>query len=203
MARHATPEGRDSSSHVQRLVEHFATRCRNATSTRQVRDLAEDFVLDIMGALRSASLGDVANVLATLERRKRSRPARPIESGAARARRSSPDRGVREVATRAPVRSRDPFDITMPGELLEPAHADVRGEEELPPASAPRSRQPRLERSRPKKPSVLDDDTARGPESTTEATAASDAAPAVALREGEQLVRANSAGVVIRRARSA
>jgi hypothetical protein len=210
MVKHAMLDRRELTFHVQRIVERFATSCRSAASTRQVRDLADGLVLELLAALRTAPLSEIAAVVATLERGRRTRSARVAAepSASSHSKRNAEARSEAENGraerfepTRAAPKSRDPFDITMPGELLDPTHADLRREDELPPSSARRSRTVRREPARPRG-EVLGhgEETATSEES---AKAADARPPAVSLREGEQLVRSSGAGVVIRRVRSA
>lgn len=215
MAKHAMLDRRELTSHVQRIVERFATSCRSAASTRQVRDLADDLVLELLGALRTAPLSEIAAVVANLERGRRTRPApraRPEPSGSAstHSRRTSDARSemesARGVATienppRATTKSRDPFDITMPGELLDSTHSDARPDEDLPPSSGRRSRTGRREPGRGRAAALMHGDQTAASEDG--AKPADVRPPAVSLREGEQLVRSSGAGVVIRRVRSA
>jgi hypothetical protein len=211
MVKHAMLDRRELTSHVQRIVERFATSCRSAASTRQVRDLADGLVLELLAALRTAPLSEIAAVVATLERGRRTRSARaPAEpTASSNSKRNAEGRAEAENGraaerfepTRAAPKSRDPFDITMPGELLDPTHADLRRDDDLPPSSARRSRTVRREPARSRG-EILGRGEETGP-SEESAKAADARPPAVSLREGEQLVRSSGAGVVIRRVRSA
>jgi hypothetical protein len=206
MVKHAMLDRRELTSHVQRIVERFAASCRSAVGIRQVRDLADELVLELLGALRTAPLSEVAAVVGSLERGRRARTARLAEAAtaSAQAKRARADldgerSGAGPESARAPVKSRDPFDITMPGELLDSTHNDPRRDDEQPPSSGTRSRTVRHEVARTRAGAPQDGDA----ESSQESASAAEARPAVSLREGEQLVRSSGAGVVIRRARSA
>lgn len=209
MVKHAMLDRRELTSHVQRIVERFATSCRSAASTRQVRDLADGLVLELLGALRTAPLSEIAAVVATLERGRRTRSARASAepSASSHSKRNAEARSEAENGraaerfepTRAAPKSRDPFDITMPGELLDPTHADLRRDDDLPPSSARRARV-RRDPARPRGELLGRAETGASEET---AKAADARPPAVSLREGEQLVRSSGAGVVIRRVRSA
>lgn len=211
MGKHAMLDRRELTSDVQRIVEHFATSCRSAATSRQVRDLADGLVLELLAALRTAPLSEIAAVVAALERGRRARAARaaaePAGSTGPRSRRTEPRGGVErsapaiEPAARAAPKSRDPFDITMPGELLDPTHADLRRDEETPPSSGRRTRIVRKEPARGRAAGESHGDDVPAPEESVKPADARP--PAVSLREGEQLVRSSGAGVVIRRVRSA
>ncbi|HXX69543.1 MAG TPA: hypothetical protein VEK07_20330 [Polyangiaceae bacterium] len=200
-------------SDVQRIVEHFATSCRSAASSRRVRDLADDLVLELLAALRTAPLSEIAAVVASLERGRRARAARaaaePAGASSPRSRRGSEPRtnvdGGKSVEAAEPARaapkSRDPFDITMPGELLDPTHADLRRDDDLPPSSGRRTRIVRKEPARARAAGAPQGNETAATEGTGKP--ADVRPPAVSLREGEQLVRSSGAGVVIRRVRSA
>jgi hypothetical protein len=132
-----------------------------------------------------------------LERQQKNRPA-PV------ARKTAPANKKRPAAHRAQLElpsapnRRDPFDITMPSELLDSVGRTPPREEEMPPASVRRVRPARSPRPRTRPaPRVLEAPAAAAPE--VEAPRP----PAVSLREGEQVVRASGSGVVIRRARTA
>src|SRR5260370_15553444 len=64
-------------SAIDQIAERFATACRTG-SRRRAREHADDFVLDLLATLRTASLGEIAEAAAALERRRRERapPAR-------------------------------------------------------------------------------------------------------------------------------
>jgi hypothetical protein len=186
-------------SAIDQIAERFATACRTG-SRRKLREHADDFVLDVLGALRTASLAEIAQTAVVLERRRRAR-ATAAEAAPVRMQRerlgAEPAQGPEPVR---PVQSRDPFDITMPGELLDPAAdapASARRFREAPAAGSPEEAAP------PEMPEILK--TVEPPpspspqEDRTEATRL----PGVSLRDGEQLLRTAGAGVVIRRARSA
>jgi hypothetical protein len=211
-------EGRELASTVERLAGRFAAACGGRVHGSDVRELAHELLVGVVGALRVASIGEIADALATLERRPKTRastsgrtpsegasdrhlPVHPRKPATA-ARRGSPEL---PPASAAPSRrSRDPFDITKPGELLDPTAIEPRREEEHPPSSERRaSRPPRAERHpgqgapRPRGQPVV---AASEP---SEAAPVDPPPPAVTLREGEHLLRAGGSGVVIRRVRMA
>lgn len=96
-----------------------------------------------------------------------------------------------------------PFDITSPSELLDQVTLESMqlklSREDDPPASVTRVR--RQEGAERPAPAPRVEAPSRERELEEEASAAPRAA--VALREGEQLVRSSGSGVVIRRVRSA
>jgi hypothetical protein len=219
MRERAMLEGRELASTVERLAGRFATACGVRVHGPEVRDLAHELLLDVVGALRVASIGEIADALATLQRRPKTRASAGTRSlsdassdrgrpGHARkpapaARRGSADLPPEPAAPSR--RSRDPFDITKPGELLDPTAVETRREEEHPPSSERRAfRQPRGERdpghvlvSRPR------GQAAGGAAVPSEAPPVEPPPPVVTLREGEHLLRAGGSGVVIRRVRIA
>ena len=213
-------EGRELASTVERLAGRFAAACGGRVHGSEVRDLAHDLLLDVVGALRLASIGEIAGALATLERRPktrasasartppegssdRSRPVHPRKQQATAARRGSVE--LPPVTAAPSRRSRDPFDITKPGELLDPTAVEPRREEEHPPSSERRAYRPPPGERRPGGPGVPRPRgqpavAASGP---SEAAPINPPPPAVTLREGEHLLRAGGSGVVIRRVRTA
>jgi hypothetical protein len=221
MRDRAMLEGRELASTVERLAGRFAAACGGRVRGSDVRDLAHDLLVDVVGALRVASIGEIADALATLERRPKTRASTsartPSEGSSDRSRPAAHPPKQAIAARRGSVelppafaapsrRSRDPFDITKPGELLDPIAVEPRREEEHPPSSErrasrppPAERHPRQGVSRPRgqgQPTVA----ASGP---SEAAPIDPPPPVVTLREGEHLLRAGGSGVVIRRVRTA
>lgn len=186
-------------SAIDQIAERFATACRTA-SRRRVRENADDFVLELLGALKTASLAEIAQTADALERRRRAR-ASAVEAASIRMQRERSDLESKQAPERVrPPQSRDPFDITMPGELLDPA-AEA-------PASARRFREAAPVGSaevaaRTEMPAILKSAEPSGSPATQEDRAEAARLPGVSLRDGEQLLRTGGAGVVIRRARSA
>ncbi len=185
-------------SAIDQISERFATACRTA-SRRRARENADDFVLELLAALKTASLAEIAQAADALERRRRAR-ASALEAESIRMQRERSD--VESKQAPEPVRppqSRDPFDITMPGELLDPA-AEA-------PASARRFREAAAvgpaEAAPREMPAILKSAEPPGLTATQEDRAEAARLPGVSLRDGEQLLRTGGAGVVIRRARSA
>jgi hypothetical protein len=189
-------------SAIDRAAEHFASACGSQPSRRELRDRADDLVLELLQALRVASLAEIADAVAVLTRRQK---ARSVAADAdkrlhARTGKSRSKRVAAEPRALTPTRSattpaRTPFDITMPSELLAPAgpssepgatEARVEAQAAQAPAPTPRSDKPdKPERSTPE----------QAPDSSR--------SPRVALREGEELVRSGGSGAIIRRTRTA
>jgi hypothetical protein len=185
----------------------------------RIRELAERFALEVIGALRSTTLREVSEALADHGARGRGTRA-PSPANAGRASRGQPvTHGRRpalglaqggsgpsllqaEMPERSSLRpgARSPFDITMPGELLDAVESDsehlrmVRSGASSP-VSGHRVRQA-------PKSSLLSDQKSvdPAPPTTLEPTAEA-ATPTVALRAGERVLRATGSGVVIRRVR--
>jgi len=180
------------------MAERFAASCGSSGSRREIRDLADDLLLDLIGTLGRASLGEIAQTVEALERRRRLRP--PGSPAKSTGTRRSVE--IRERGSRHPeADSSRPFDITSPGELLDQVTLESMqlklSREEDPPASVTRVR--RQETAEPAAARV------EAPAREREAEEEPHGAPraSVALREGEQLVRSSGSGVVIRRARTA
>jgi len=213
MREHAVSEGRELASAVEQLADRFAAKWTGSVHDRQVRELTHEFLFDVVDTLRRASIVEIAEALAALERDKARISAaarRPLERVRDRDRadeRTKRTGAVAEEPELAPLspdasrKSRDPFDITKPGELLEPASVETRRDDELPPSSERRASASRVESAR----SAVGVQSTRRPATTAQRTAEAvrPAPPAVTLREGEQLLRTGGSGVVIRRARIA
>lgn len=206
MGASSTRESWGLKSTVNRITERFATACDAARGPREVRDLADEFALDVIRALRNATLAEIAETVNVLEAKRKTRAEE--RSSARRSAPKSQRRPAVRAATRVapavsapsvppdagPPSRRDPFDITKPSELLD-TEVVPRRDEERAPASA------RQIRSADAMPAILSAPSkpATGPASPPPPPAP----PAVALREGEQLLRVGGSGAVIRRARSA
>lgn len=193
------------------IADRFATACDTADGGREVRDLADEMVLDVIGALRGATLAEIAEAVVALEARRKTRSEQRAAS-----RKSAPRAPKARVRSRAsgrlasvaasgalasgiadsmpPQSRRDPFDITKPGELLD-TEVIPRRDEERAPASARQVRAGEArgsgEATAPKSPPVPPPPAVEPPP------------PAVVLREGEQLLRVGGSGAVIRRVRTA
>ena len=190
----------------------------------RIRELAERFALELIQALRSATLQEVTEALDALNETSAGRVSRaPSQSGVGRGGRGqSASGGGRlpiSLAQHASERSlgqtampgrpslragaaRSPFDITMPGELLDAVESDserlrmVRSGEPSPTSG-------RRVRETPPSSLLSDQRTVdsvvpKAPEPPAEAST-----PSVALRAGERVLRATGSGVVIRRVRPA
>jgi hypothetical protein len=191
MPTRAAPTSDELRSTLQGIVERFATACGVSAPRGQLRVMADDLVLDLVGALRNASLGEVSATVALLERQQKNRPTASLPAP-----RSVAPKAARAAAEAQPSNRRDAFEITMPGELLDSVTRTPSRDEELPPASVRRVRPasaPRSAARAPRTPRVLEPAASPTPERP----------PVVSLREGEQLVRASGSGVIIRRARTA
>ncbi len=188
-------------SAIDRAAEHFASACGSQPSRRELRDRADDLVLELLQALRVASLAEIADAVAVLTRRQKARSvaADADKRSHARTGKSRSKRVAAEPRAFTPTRAattpaRTPFDITMPSELLAPAGpasepgataARAEAQAAQAPAPAPRPDKPdKPERSAPEAP-----DSSRSPR--------------VTLREGEELVRSGGSGAIIRRTRTA
>jgi hypothetical protein len=213
MREHAVSEGRELASAVERLADRFAAKWTGSVHDRQVRELTHEFLFDVVDTLRRASIAEIAEAWAALERDKARISAaarRPLERVRDRDRSDEwPKRtgAAAEMAESAPPspdasrKSRDPFDITKPGELLQPASVETRRDDDVPPSSERRASTSRIE-SETGAGGVR---TTRRPAVTPQRTAEAvrPPPPAVTLREGEQLLRTGGSGVVIRRVRIA
>jgi len=203
-------------SAIDHIAERFATACRTG-SRRRIRENADDFVLELLAALKTASLAEIAQTAEALERKRRAR-ASAVEAASIRMQRERSD--LESKQTPEPARSppsRDPFDITMPGELLDPAAeapASARRFREAAPVGSEGSEEPRRGSgpmrqnreevaARAEMPAILKSAEPSGSTATQEERAEAVRLPGVSLRDGEQLLRTGGAGVVIRRARSA
>jgi hypothetical protein len=205
MGASSTRESWGLKSTVNGIAERFATACDSARGPREVRDLADEFALDVIRALRNATLAEIAETVNVLEAK---RKARAEERAAARknapkSQRRPAMRGTTRVVSgpsasvapdAGPSSRRDPFDITKPGELLD-TEVTPRREDERAPVSV------RQVRSGDAMPAILSVPSKPAP--TPAAPPAPPPPPAIALREGEQLLRVGGSGAVIRRVRSA
>jgi hypothetical protein len=177
---------------IDELARRFATTSAGGTGRHRLRERTDELILDLLAALKTASLGEIADTTRALERRRKTRAserstarvAAPSASGRARkGERSSdtePDTEAHgAVDERPPAAPRDPFDITVPSELLE-APLATGG----PPRAARKQTSDLLGISAPA-PTRVEEPPRR----------------TVSLREGEQLLRSGGAGAIIRRVR--
>lgn len=177
---------------IDELARRFATTSAGGTGRQRLRERTDDLVLDLLAVLKTASLGEIAETTRALERRRKTRvsaratsPASASKSGASR--RSANLGDAVEEGARAeekPPATRNPFDITVPSELLEPAKTSGAVHD------APRA--PRKQTS----------------DLTGLSAAIAPSAPieqpphrSVSLRAGEQLLRTGGGGAIIRRVR--
>jgi hypothetical protein len=174
---------------IDELARRFATTSGGGTGRQRLRERTDDLVLDLLAALRTASLSEIAEATRALERRRKTRSsaratthetATSALGGARRGEAFESDEVSRTLEDRSASAARDPFDITVPSDLLEP------------PASAP-FRAPR--RTSRRQPSDLAGLSAAAP------SVQEPPPPTVSLREGEQLLRSGGAGAIIRRVR--
>jgi hypothetical protein len=175
---------------IDELARRFATTSGGGTGRQRLRERTDDLVLDLLAALRTASLGEIAEATRALERRRKTRSSARATahetaasgSGAARRGEAFVESGEvsRTLEERSSSAARDPFDITVPSDLLEP------------PASTP-FRAPRGTSRR--QPSDLAGLSAAAP------SVQEPPPPTVSLREGEQLLRSGGSGAIIRRVR--
>jgi hypothetical protein len=190
-------------SAIDRAAEHFASVCGSQPSRRELRDRADDLVLELLQALRVASLAEIADAVAVLTRRQKARSVAAdadkrlhARTGKSRSKRVAAEPRAFTPTRAATTPARTPFDITMPSELLapagpssEPGATAARAEAQAAQAPAPRP-------ERPGKPAKPDG-------SAPEQAPDSSRSPRVALREGEELVRSGGSGAIIRRTRTA
>jgi hypothetical protein len=211
MAKSSGRESKDLRSSFDGIFERAAETRGRASGRDEVRDLAYKLVRDVITAMGGATLGEIQEAMEALAALPKSAPTKA--NGLQRSDRveRTAQRSAGSVSVAGSARSeahepdataagrRDPFDITMPSELLDTSTGVAPREEERPPASVRRVR-PRSPRpspapaSKPTQPSIL----AHGSEPQEPQRV-----PVVSLREGEQLVRASGSGVIIRRARTA
>lgn len=181
---------------VDQMAERFAASSGSSGTRREIRDLADDLLLELIAALGRASIAEIAETVEALERRRRMRQPATKSSG----NRRNVEIRERERSSRHPEADVSrPFDITSPSELLDQVTLESMqlklSHDDAPPASVTRvRRQESTERAAP---------PARVEVPPPEEEVVAPPRAAVALREGEQLVRSSGAGVVIRRMRSA
>ena len=70
MREHAVSEGRELASAVEQLADRFAAKWTGSVHDRQVRELTHEFLFDVVDTLRRASIVEIAEALAALERDK-------------------------------------------------------------------------------------------------------------------------------------
>jgi hypothetical protein len=164
---------------IEELTGRFATA--NANSGRQrLRERTDNLVLDLLAALRTASLAEIAETTRALERRRKSRTSgRGTSNGSSAARKREVSSGAEASSPPAerPSAPRDPFDITVPSDLLEPTSS------------------PAFTRT-PRQGGEMQGVAGAPPARTEKAPPAG-----VSLRAGEELVRAGGSGAIIRRVR--
>jgi hypothetical protein len=181
---------------IDELARRFATTSAGGTGRHRLRERTDDLILDLLAALRTASLGEIAEATRALERRRKTRatgqgrstthvagPTRPTPAGRARKAGRQSDAEDTEashsIEVRPPAAPRNPFDITVPSELLEtPAVASA-------PTRAARKQTADLVGISVPAPPVVEEPPHRS----------------VSLREGEQLLRTSGGGAIIRRVR--
>lgn len=191
----------------------------------RIRELAERFALELIEALRSGTLQEVAEAMASLEEYGANRRVpratsigsevrgRRVEGVGDRGRptmrlaqqlgeRSVGQTGAAERTSSRASGARSPFDITMPGELLDAVESDSERLRMVHVAETPQPPSRRVRRSPPTSllsgPSPSEASESKAAETTQDA-----ATPTVALRAGEAVLRATGSGVVIRRVRPA
>ena len=206
----------------------------HSSLSERVAALADTFVQDVVRLVREASLGEMADAMAALQGSPAARVSREPRDNrlaprrangtttsddtaeAGRLKRSKEateargrTRGGRVLLESSPPGSpRSPFDITMPGPLLDAAAEAVQHDSVRDLDSAPVSSR----RARPSESTLLSSPEPHAdrspPESGSVPVTQQDQAPrleekppSIVLREGEQLVRANRSGVIIRRVR--
>ncbi len=177
---------------IDELARRFATTSGGGTGRQRLRERTDDLVLDLLAALKTASLGEIAETTRALERRQKTRVSARSTSLASAAQSGSSHRGQNlgeahegaRAEEKPPATTRNPFDITVPSELLEPAKTSGG------PHDAPRT--PRKQTS-----------DLMGLSATALPSAPLEQAPhrSVSLREGEQLLRTGGGGAIIRRVR--
>jgi hypothetical protein len=170
---------------VDELARRFATANANAGRQR-LREKTDDLVLDLLAALKTASLGEIADTTHALERRRKGRTSvRPASNGSGGARKSevATARDASDTGDDLARATRDPFDITVPNDLLEPTSAATAAARESARTSKQVSDMPSL--------AVAPSGRERQPSSP----------PSVALRAGEELLRTGGSGAIIRRIR--
>ncbi len=182
---------------IDELARRFAATSAGGTGRQRLRERTEDLVLDLLAALRTASLAEIAETTRALERRRKTRvsarsSARAEVGSSAGTGRRGQGAGDAEEPGRAeemqPPAARNPFDITVPSELLEPAKVS---------SPAPREAQ----RAPRKQTSDLIGISVSSAASAASAPIEPPPHRGVSLREGEQLLRTGGGGAIIRRIR--
>jgi hypothetical protein len=176
---------------IEQLTRRFAGHDGSAGGRNRLRERAEDLICDLFAALDGASLGEIAEARRTLERRRKSRTARPRPSaaihgnGKGEADKQGPRPAARANGVAASDRreaTHDPFDITLPSNLLSGSDGEANGKRRQGPRTSTGAS---LE---------LVGLAARNGEGSHAAR--------VSLREGEELLRTGGTGAVIKRVRS-
>jgi hypothetical protein len=179
---------------IDELARRFATTSAGGTGRQRLRERTDDLVLDLLAVLKTASLAEIAEMTRALERRRKTRVSARSTSLASASQSGSSRRGqnlgeAEEPRARAdekpPAAPRNPFDITVPSELLEPAKTSGGALRDAP-------RTPRKQTS-----DLMGLSAAAGPSAPIEQPPHR----SVSLREGEQLLRTGGGGAIIRRVR--
>jgi hypothetical protein len=173
---------------IEDLARRFATTNGGMPGRQRLRERTDDFVLDLIAVLREAPLSEIAETTRVLERKRKARvTTRSTSRGASRSRKgaSAIEESDEDSAPErpAPAPSRNPFEITVPNDLLEPS---------VSPAPAAHLRA--TTRTSKRKPSPM-------LEAAAEAPAPPPPAQTVSLRAGEELLRTGGSGAIIRRVR--
>jgi hypothetical protein len=182
---------------IDELARRFATASAGGMGRQRLRERTEDLVLDLLEALKTASLGEIAETTRALERRRKTRVSaratiRAALSSAGEARKGEASHPSEEsdAPERPAASARNPFEITVPSELLETPRAQG--------ANGGHHQGPPRESSRKRTSDLID---VSAP-TTAQTTTLQEPPPrTVALRAGEQLLRSGGAGAVIRRVR--
>lgn len=176
---------------IEELARRFATSA-GGTGRQRLRERTDDLVLDLLAAMKASSLSEIAETERALERRRKTRNSARATTRAAYDTASSPSGSRRREASaesekhtateEAQPVARDPFDITVPSDLLDA------------PTTSPPVRDPaRVSRRSQGDLASLS--------VTSGASVVEPPHRSVSLREGEQLLRTGGAGAVIRRVR--
>jgi hypothetical protein len=184
---------------IDELARRFAATSAGGTGRQRLRERTEDLVLDLLATLRTASLAEIAETTRALERRRKTRvsartSARIEGSSSTESGRKAQGSGDAEEAARVeerPATARNPFDITVPSELLDPPKTSTA-------ASRDAQRVPRKQTS-----DLMGISVSSAASAASAASAPIEQPPhrGVSLREGEQLLRTGGGGAIIRRVR--
>ncbi|MDP9036899.1 MAG: hypothetical protein M3O50_19040 [Myxococcota bacterium] len=205
---------------VEQLAEGLAAG-QHERIRRRIRDLADDLMRDMLHAICGASASELAEAMTAFEESRPERAAlqRAVARMSTVERFSKTDsahprhttqltqahpeesgRRERERASRLPrppSQTHDPFDITMPSELLASTEETKQNRSDGSGSTAATRHASGRETRLPRLLSTL----ATSPASADDAEAESERRPKVVLREGERLLKGTGSGVVIRRER--